>query len=163
MAKIVTRRPIHHEIPENSGINMVPLIDTVMQLLIFLMLTSGLARPNQIEVNLPTSSSGVKSQDNQVLAVGYRLRDTGPEITLNDRPVEGLAGLAEAMNEFKPAADAEAPRVDLLIEKTVPYQDVVDLMDTVRDAGFARFSLLTLAPDRKDQRAEAAPTRPPAG
>ena len=163
MAKVVTKKPIHHEIPENTGINMVPMIDVVMQLLIFFMLASSLVKPNQIELNLPTSSSGVKSQDNQVLSVRYRLREAGAEITLNDRPVEGLAGLAEAMNEFKPAADAEALRVDLLIEKTVPYQHVVDLMDTVRDAGFARFSLLTLASDRKDQRAEAAPTRPPAG
>jgi biopolymer transport protein ExbD len=38
--------------------------------------------------------------------------------------------------------------VDILIDKTVPYQNVISLMDSVRDGGFPRFSLLTLSPAR---------------
>ena len=89
--------------------------------------------------------------------------DAGPRIALNGRVVEGLGALVEAMEASRPAADAPVPRVDLMIEKTVPYQDVIDLMDAVRDAGFGKFSLLTLAADVRLQRSGTAAPGPPAG
>jgi biopolymer transport protein ExbD len=133
-----------HRLQPIGGIDMTPLIDVVFQLLLFFMLTSSLVRPNQIELDLPESTSGVKAQEDQSLVIAYSSVDGNPVIKLNDEPVAALSNLKEAMEAvIKPDQN---PRVDIRIDKTVPYQDVISLMDAVRDAGFPKFSLQTLAP-----------------
>jgi len=133
-----------HRLQANGAMDMTPLIDVVFQLLLFFMLTSSLVRPNQIELDLPESTSGVKAQEDQSLVIAYSSVDGNPVIKLNDEPVAALSNLKEAMEAvIKPDQN---PRVDIRIDKTVPYQDVISLMDAVRDAGFPKFSLQTLAP-----------------
>ena len=144
MAEVRKIKHIRHEIPENEGINMVPLMDIVFNLLIFFMVGSSMVKPNQIELDLPESTSGTKAADQTVLAVTYRLRDGRPEITLDDRQVASLDELNQAMRKIDSASAAHPP-VDIRIEESVPYQDVVSVLDAVRDAGFFKFSLLTLA------------------
>lgn len=131
-----------HEIPENTAINMTPLLDVIFQLLLFFMLASSLIRPNKIELDLPESTSGVKSPASGTLDVTYLLKDNRPLIALNGENVESLAQLGERM---RAVAGEEQHEVALRIQKDVPYQDVVAVIDTVRDAGYPRFSLYTLA------------------
>lgn len=123
------------------------MIDVVFQLILFFMLTSSLVRPNQIELNLPDSTSGVKAVEETVLVIAYRLKDGKTELKLNDNVVASMDELGSAM---RAASDPKlSPRVDLRIDKTVPYQDVISLMDAVRDAGFPKFSLLTLGQENR--------------
>lgn len=139
------RRTHRHELPKQDNINITPLIDVVFQLLIFFMLASSLLRPNQVEINLPESTTGTKSQDDPAIVVYYRHDRIGaPQIMVNNDPVEGLKELTEMMDQIGGEL-AEKPRVDIRIEKTIPYQEVVEIMDSVRDAGYPKFSLLTIA------------------
>lgn len=137
------KRP-RHEIPEDRSINMTPMIDVVFQLILFFMLTSSLSRPNQIELDLPESSSGVKAQEQQTLVVTYRLDQGNPEVKLNGESLKDLDALGAEMR--KHAAPEQQARVDVQIDRTVPYQNFIAVIDSVRDAGFPRFSLQTLAP-----------------
>jgi biopolymer transport protein ExbD len=57
-----------------------------------------------------------------------------------------LDKLGEALKQM--SGPAAIQPVDIQIDKAVPYQDVVAVMDAVRDAGFPKFSLLTLAKSR---------------
>jgi biopolymer transport protein ExbD len=132
-----------HQIPENSSINMTPLIDVVFQLLLFFILTSSMIRPNKIELELPESTSGVRSDNPQTLEIAYRLDGGIAQITLNGERVPDLMTLATRMKALEPAAQA-TPEVVVRIDKLVPYQDVISVMDTVRDSGFPKFSLHTL-------------------
>jgi len=133
-----------HEIPESSSINITPLLDVIFQLLVFFVLTSSLTRPTQIELQLPESSSGVKSPDRiETVVVTYRLSESRPVITLNAEAVEDLDALGAALRAMK--TSTPPPPMDIQIDKTAPYQNVVTLIDTVRDAGFSKFALLTLA------------------
>lgn len=132
-----------HEIPPDVGINMTPMLDVIFQLLVFFVLTSSLVRPTQIELTLPDSSSGAKAAGEKTLVVTYQLRDGAPRILLDDQPIANLAEL-EALMKSRNRAGGDTP-VDIRIEKTTPYQDVIAVMDAVRDAGYPKFSLLTLA------------------
>ena len=132
-----------HEIPESREINTTPMMDVIFQLLIFFVLTSSLVKPTQIELNLPDSTSGTKSTSEKTLIVAYQIRDGLPLISLDNQPVASLDELETRM-KARTAASAPCP-VDIRIEKTVPYQDVIAVMDSVRDAGYPKFSLLTLA------------------
>lgn len=133
-----------HELPKDDSINITPLIDVVFQLLIFFMVASSLARPNQIELDLPQSSSGTKAQQTPTMIVTYQQTDGGEEISLNGEVLDSLAALGEAMRAFEDGADVRA-RVDLHVARRVPYEQFIALLDTVREAGYPKFSLLTLA------------------
>lgn len=132
-----------HEIPESRDINMTPMMDIIFQLLIFFVLTSSLTKPTQIELKLPDSTSGTKATSEKTMVVAYQLRDGQPAITLDNQPV---ATLNELVIRMKSQTTVAAPGpVDICIEKTVPYQDVIAVMDAVRDAGYPKFSLLTIS------------------
>lgn len=132
-----------HEIPESRYINMMPMMDVIFQLLIFFVLTSSLTKPTQIELNLPDSTSGTKATSEKTIIISYQLREGQPQISLDGQPV---AGLDELEAQLKARSAVAAPGlVDIRIEKTVPYQEVIAVMDSVRDAGYPKFSLLTLA------------------
>lgn len=132
-----------HEIPESREINTTPMMDVIFQLLIFFVLTSSLTKPTQIELKLPDSTSGTKATSEKTLVVAYQLRDGRPLISLDNQPVASLDELGTRMKAR--TASAAACPVDIRIENTVPYQDVIAVMDSVRDAGYPKFSLLTLA------------------
>jgi biopolymer transport protein ExbD len=132
-----------HELSENRGIDMTPMIDVVFQLILFFMLTSSMSQPNQIELDLPASSSGQKADLRQLMVVTYRHVDGKAELKLNGKQVGSLDDLAAQM---KAAGDpANSPRVDVRIDKEVPYQEVIAVMDVLRGAGFPKFALLTLS------------------
>lgn len=127
-----------HELADNRAIDMTPMIDVVFQLILFFMLTSALVKPNQIELNLPESTSGVKAQDQpQPLVVSYFINDGKPELRLNETVVPSLDKLGAAMLEI--ADPRNAPQVSLKIERSLPVQDFAAVVDAVRDAGFVRF------------------------
>jgi biopolymer transport protein ExbD len=84
-----------------------------------------------------------------------------PTIQLNDKIITDLSQLKEQMKAAG-IDPAQKPRVDLRIEKNIPYADVVSVMDAVRGAGFPKFSLMTAAADgtSPDSAAPAATTPP---
>ena len=133
-----------HEIPGNDGLNMTPMMDVVFQLLIFFILTASIATPTQIEIQLPESTSGVKASPDKRAVVTYRPNGGKPVITLNAQPVDNLDILGRMMRQMA-AGKPKTPPVDIQIDRTVSYQEVIALIDTVRDAGFLKFSLFTLA------------------
>ncbi len=135
-----------HEIPESTAINITPLLDVIFQLLVFFVLTSSLVRPTQIELQLPESTSGVKTPDAQGLVISYRMDGQTPVITLNAEAVADVTSLVSALRILRGDPQQPQSRLDIQIDRTVPYQDVVRLMDTARDTGFSKFSLQTLAP-----------------
>ncbi len=135
-----------HEVPPGTFVNLVPLIDVLMQLILFLMVMGSWNRANQIELSLPKSTSTVKAQDKAIYIVTYQFRDGKPQVTFNGQPVANLDALGTAMRSTN---NKEKPVVNLRIEKAVPYQDVIAVMDVVRDAGFPKFSLLTLEGNRQ--------------
>lgn len=133
-----------HEISENTSINMTPLLDVIFQLIVFLVLTSSMVRPTQIEIRLPESTTAVKATDQMSLVISYRVVDGKPVLNLNSEPVVDLDRLAVLLRQRR--GEGEQPRVDIQIDKSAAYEDVVRLMDTARDTGYPKFSLLTLAP-----------------
>ena len=131
-----------HEIPPGAFVNLTPLIDVLMQLILFLMVMGSWSRANQIQLDLPKSTSAVKAQEKETLTVSYQMQNGKPLITLNSKQMVSLEALSAAMKAA--GAGVKKPAANVQIEKTVPYQDVVALMDVVRDSGYPKFSLLTM-------------------
>jgi biopolymer transport protein ExbD len=140
MAKI--RHYKRHEVAPGNFVNLVPLIDIFMQIILFLMVMGSWNRANQIQLDLPKSTSTVKAGDKDTMEVTYLLQNGKPNIMLDSQVIATLGDLGSAMKAS--GAGKDKPVVNVRIEKAVPYQDVIALMDVVRDAGFPKFALLTL-------------------
>src|SRR5271157_1905881 len=133
----------------NSGskllaeINVTPLVDVVLVLLIIFMVTAPMLQMG-IDVNLPRvkSKSIDVTEEKLVLTI-----NSAKEIFINKNkvPVTGLS--AKLKNIFANRIDRE---VFMRADKNVPYGFVVEVMSEVRRAGVDKLGMITEPPeDRK--------------
>lgn len=118
-----------------SEINVVPLVDVVLVLLLIFMLTAPMMYRG-IDVNLPkTSSKPTAVEERMVLTL-----TKDQVIYLNERPVP-LAGLdAQLRDIFKNRNDKT---LYLKADQTLSYGFVVETMDRVRRAGVEKMGMVT--------------------
>jgi biopolymer transport protein TolR len=139
MAAVVSRGRGRRTISE---INMVPFIDVMLVLLIIFMVTAPLIAPSVID--LP-SMGKAKQQPDQVVQIII-----GKDETLQLKLKDTTSGttLKEVANAIKQAqAGATNPAVVISADKSVKYETVVKVMDTLQRAGVARVGLsVQLAP-----------------
>ena len=106
-------------------INMVPLIDVSLVLLIIFMVMTPFLVQQQIKVNLPHSVSATESPDRPVVIA---IQKQG-EITLNGKPV----ALTNLESELKPLLGPENDRpVMIQADRDLALQNVVSVMDIAK-------------------------------
>jgi biopolymer transport protein TolR len=122
-----------------SDINVTPLVDVMLVLLVIFIITAPLMA-SSIRLDLPRTDAG---QPNDTPKFVTLVVDAGGKVYLNDRPVttdELAAGLAKA------AADSRDTEVQLRADQTVPYGRVVELMGIANKAGLNRIGFVTETP-----------------
>ncbi len=133
------RRPNHTENKPVSDINVTPLVDVVLVLLIIFMVTAPMLQMG-IDVNLPR----VKARSVNVGEEKIVLTINGKkEIYLNEykTPMGDLSSKLESI--FKNRLDKE---VYMRADKEVPYGFVVQVMAEVRKAGIDKLGMITEPP-----------------
>ena len=117
-----------------SDINVVPLVDIILVVLIIFMVTAPMFMKPTINVNLPKASSGEKTQPSQL---SISLTADG-KIFLN-----GAMSDLESVAKKAAEALAKSPDTQAIIagDKEVPYGQVVAVMDVVKGAGIKKFAI----------------------
>lgn len=138
-ADVKLRTSTHRDEPE---LNVIPLVDVFLLLLIFFMLTTTFVRPSQIAIRLP--EAGVSSEvaaDRQELEITV----TGEgEFRVNGRAlVDTRAGTLEAAIR-KVMPDVRARHVTLSADGRASHQDVVTAMDVAGRLGFVEVRITTV-------------------
>ncbi len=119
-----------------NEINMVPFIDVMLVLLIIFMVTAPMIAPSVID--LPTVGKANKAPDKVVQIQVAKDETLQLQTDGQSRPV-ALPGLVEAVRAAQAgAADAA---VVISADRTVRYEVVVKVMDTLQRAGVARVGL----------------------
>jgi len=115
---------------------MVPFIDVMLVLLIIFMVTAPLIAPSVID--LPSVGKAAKQPDQVVqIIIG---KDETLSLKLKDKT--SAITLKEVARTVKQAqAGAENPAVVISADKSVKYEAVVKVMDTLQRAGVARVGL----------------------
>jgi biopolymer transport protein ExbD len=124
------------------GLDLTPLVDTVLNLLIFFMLSSSFAFQPGIRVRLPEAAS--KEEEPKQDLVLILTRDQ--RLYLNDEAIS-LDDLAPRLQErLRQRADAV---VIVKADRDVPHGSVVEVMDAAKAAGAERLAIATepKAPD----------------
>ena len=126
--------------PSLSDINVTPLVDVVLVLLIIFMVTAPMMTRG-IDVRLPKTESGTDSTE-QRLVVSVD-RDT--TIYLNDRPVN-MHLLTDRLKTEMQRTGQEF--VFLRADQSVPYGRVMLVMDQIKKAGADRVGMVTQSASR---------------
>ena len=116
-------------------INVVPLVDVVLVLLVIFMLTAPVLQSG-IEVAVPKTHT-VKEVTEQRAVVTI---DRQQRVFLGDAPVN-LAELPAKLR--KPGADAASQVIYLRADEKVPFGAFASVMDAVKQAGITNISIVT--------------------
>ena len=122
-----------------SDINMTPLIDVMLVLLVIFIITAPLLT-GSLKLDLPKVDAPAAQQTPTVLQVG--LRKDG-QLYLADQPIS----LQQLTARFVAAAkQSDKTEVHLSADTAVPYGDVARVMGAAQAAGLSRIGLITQPP-----------------
>jgi len=127
-------------------INLIPLIDVLLVIIIFLMLTTTYSRFAGLEINLPTADAQASSE--KTVEINVAVTAVG-DVVINKRPVNGagLQAIVAAMQAVVPPG-AKDPVVIINADAKAAHQRVIDVMQAAQQAGLVHISFATQAAQR---------------
>jgi len=125
-----------------ADINVTPLVDVMLVLLIIFMITTPLFERG-IDVNLPqTTTNNISGAERVILTIA---KDKN-YVYFNSQPVNRNLMKNYLQQIFKSRPDKT---VYLFADRSVPYGDVLTVMDEVKQAGIETVGLATEPPGEK--------------
>ena len=119
-----------------NEINMVPFIDVMLVLLIIFMVTAPMISPSVVD--LPSVGKAGKQPDKVIQIV--IAKDETLELKLQSKTTK--LGNRDVASAVKAAQDGDAAMpVVISADRTVKYESVVKVMDTLQRAGIQRVGL----------------------
>jgi biopolymer transport protein TolR len=122
-----------------SQINVVPLVDVMLVLLVIFMVTAPIIQQG-VTVDLPQAKAGALQGEQEQLVVTV---EKSGKLHLNDVEIalDDLTAKLEAVIRLRPEK-----QVFLRADRTVPYGEVVRVMAAVRGAGVHALGMVTELP-----------------
>ena len=127
---------------EAPEINLVPLIDVMMVILIFLMITTTYSKYTELQINLPTADAEKQLERSNEISV---LVNAQGQYVLNRTPVE-FSSVQQLAVELRQASSAlKEPIVVISADAKATHQSVVRVMEAARLAGLTQITFTTQA------------------
>ena len=129
-----------HDEPE---INLIPLIDVLLVIIIFLMLTTTYAKFSGLEINLPTADSSKQAEQPNEVSVAVT---AAGQVLVNKTPLAAIdvRSISEALR--RAAGDRQDPLIVINADAKATHQSVVDIMQAAQAAGYPHISFATQSP-----------------
>ena len=140
MTPLPSTRARHRRAPM-AEINVTPMVDVMLVLLIIFMVTAPLLVAG-VPVNLPDSRANALDQDQEPLQVSL---DAEGGVFVNDARIPAAA-LPRVLADY--GARSEQPQVFLRADRSLDYGRVMRVMGELNRAGLNRVALVTVGEER---------------
>lgn len=130
---------------EEPEINLIALIDVLLVILIFLMVTTSYAKFSELQINLPQAGGEANTEKQKPVNVTV---DASEHYGINNHgvPYTGIESLAAALKEA--AGDQTDPVIVINADAKAPHQSVINVMEAARQAGYGRITFTTQSPPK---------------
>ncbi len=127
---------------EAHEINVTPFIDVILVLLIIFMIAAPLSTVD-LPVDLPTSTAVPQKKPDKPIYVTIKA-DLGIAIG------EDLVKRVDLIKSLNGMSLGQDQRILLRADKSVPYGEMMSVLEILRDGGYAKIALVTLEGVRSD-------------
>jgi biopolymer transport protein ExbD len=131
---------------EEPEINFIPLIDVLLVILIFLMVTTTYSRFAELQINLPTAESSKPPERVEQIDVGV---DAKGNYSINKAPVSGGSRDALAQALKRAASGMKDPVIVINADADATHQSVIRVMEASQNAGYGKITFTTQTPQGK--------------
>ena len=125
---------------EPLEINLVPLIDVMMVILIFLMISTTYSRYTELAITLPTAESEKQPERSSEIQV---LVNAQGNYVINKTPVPFRSTEQLASELRRVASGLKEPVVVISADASTTHQAVVRIMEAARVAGLSQITFTT--------------------
>jgi biopolymer transport protein ExbD len=125
---------------EEPEINLIPMIDVLLVILIFMMVTTSYAKFSELQINLPQAGSETSGTKANIINVAV---DASEHYAINNQGLSytGVDALAASL---KIAAGNQAdPTIVIDADAKATHQSVINIMEAARRAGYERITFTT--------------------
>lgn len=125
---------------EDLEMNLVPLIDVLLVIIIFLVVSATFSRVSELQINLPTADAN--APENKPLTITVGIDATGHyvvnDVAVNDPSVESIG-----MALKKAVGDGKEPTIIITADAKAEHQNVINVMEAARQAGYTHITFAT--------------------
>jgi biopolymer transport protein ExbD len=120
---------------EDPEINLIPMIDVLLVIIIFLMLTTTYSKFAELQINLPSADAEKQLERSNEINIAI---SSGGQYTLQRKPIQfrDVASLAEELR--RAGTGMKSPIVVINADNNATHQSVIRVMDAARQAGFGQ-------------------------
>lgn len=128
---------------EEPEINLIPMIDVLLVIIIFLMLTTTYSKFSGLEINLPTADASKQAEQPNEIDVAVT---ASGQILINKSPLTAtdVNSISDALR--RAAGTREDPIIVINADAKATHQSVIDVMQGAQTAGYPHISFATQAP-----------------
>mgnify|MGYP001594434010 FL=1 len=125
---------------EEPEINLIPMIDVLLVILIFLMVTTSYAKFSELQINLPQAGGEAAAEAAKPINVAV---DASEHYAINNQGLSysGVTALAASLKNA--AGDQADPTIVINADAKTPHQSVINVMEAARLAGYGRITFTT--------------------
>jgi len=127
---------------EDPEINFIPLIDVLLVILIFLMVTTTYSRFAELQINLPTAEAGTPPERIEQIDVAV---DPQGQYMINKSPVTFNGPEAFSQELKRAGGGMKEPVIVISADAKAPHQSVINVMEASRIAGYGKITFTTQA------------------
>lgn len=125
---------------EDPEINFIPLIDVLLVILIFLMVTTTYQRVAELQITLPEADADTARQRPREINVGIDAQGRYV-IDKNVFTFTTVSALADMLK--RSAGDAKEPVIIINADANATHQSVIHVMEAARQAGLVSITFAT--------------------
>jgi biopolymer transport protein ExbD len=127
---------------DDLEMNLVPLIDVLLVIIIFLVVSATFSRTSELQINLPTAEANATQEKPLTIEVGV---DASGKYTVNNKGLaeSSVAAISEALQSA--ANGGKEPTVIINADAHTTHQSVVNVMEASRVAGYTHITFATQA------------------